>query len=77
MDQSTSPFNPAEKNILVVEDEPSGRSLLAAALKRAGYQFVLCMDGQEAVEQFREQAHAIDLVLMVGMSILSRLTSTS
>ncbi len=64
MGQPASPFNPAEKTILVVEDEPSGRNLLAAALKRSGYQFVLCGDGQEAVEHFREQADAIDLVLM-------------
>ena len=55
MDQPTSPFNPADKTILVVEDEPSGRNLLAAALKRSGYCYLLCANGQEAVETFRQQ----------------------
>ncbi len=64
MDQATPQFNPADKTILVVEDEPSGRNLLAAALKRSGYSYLLCSDGQEAVEEFRQQTDRIDLVLM-------------
>jgi two-component system cell cycle sensor histidine kinase/response regulator CckA len=60
------------KTILIVEDEPSVLSVLAASLKHAGYR-VLTADGpQQALELFRAKNGAIDLLLtdvvMPGMN---------
>ncbi|MBT3278513.1 MAG: response regulator [Phycisphaerales bacterium] len=64
MEQPTIQSEQQTPTILVVEDESAGRNLLAAALKRFGMGSILCADGQEAVDCFREQQAAISLVLM-------------
>lgn len=59
------------KTVLVVEDEPSIRQVIAAILEHAGYRVVLANDGNEALERFREN-EVIDVVLsdvvMPGMN---------
>jgi CheY-like chemotaxis protein len=52
-----------EETILVVEDETDLRDMVAAILRQFGYQVILAVNGQEAVEKFQQQTQ-IDLVLM-------------
>jgi len=50
--------------ILVVEDEEAVRELLDRALRRLGYETILCADGLAAEAVAREQAGRIDLVIL-------------
>jgi CheY-like chemotaxis protein len=50
--------------ILVVDDEEMVRSLAADFLQELGYEVVTAVDGQHAVERFRELRGDIDLVLV-------------
>lgn len=65
---------PARGNerILLVEDEPSVRVLLATALRRHGYTVVEAADGERALDEFRRREGPIGLVVtdvvMPGMS---------
>lgn len=52
--------------ILVVEDDPSSRELLAIYLNRASYRVIQAMDGEQAVQMARElQPDAITLDVML------------
>jgi two-component system cell cycle sensor histidine kinase/response regulator CckA len=53
----------AQETILLVEDEPTVRSLFATALTRAGYTVYDARNGEEAVKVFEEHRDAIDLLL--------------
>jgi two-component system cell cycle sensor histidine kinase/response regulator CckA len=53
---------PAE-TILVVEDEPAVRQLVAAALERAGYRVLEARDGERALSLFAANEAAIDLLV--------------
>jgi CheY-like chemotaxis protein len=55
---------PASSTILMVDDEPLIRALGRAVLERAGYRVILAMDGQEAVEVYRQAHGTIDLVVL-------------
>jgi two-component system, cell cycle response regulator DivK len=55
-------FSKAMPKILLVEDDEMNRDMLSRRLQRKGYQVVLAMDGQNALEM--AQAQAPDLVLM-------------
>lgn len=48
--------------VLLVDDEPLNRDLLAARLQREGHQVVEAVDGLHALEQLR--LHKVDLVLL-------------
>ncbi|MBT1070538.1 PAS domain-containing sensor histidine kinase [Pelotalea chapellei] len=50
--------------ILVAEDEEPIRKLMKAILDKFGYKVILAVDGQDAVEKFRENQEEIKLVLM-------------
>ena len=50
------------RKILIVDDDPSIREILATQLTRLGYEVVLACDGLEAVEAFK--ADAPDAILM-------------
>jgi PAS domain S-box-containing protein len=52
------------ETIMVVDDEPSLRSLLRRALGRHGYSVVEATDGIEALELFRGSKKRIDLVVL-------------
>jgi PAS domain S-box-containing protein len=58
--------------ILVVDDEPMVRDLIATALRHRGHEVVEACDGARAVEIYDAESEAIDLVLldlvMPGMS---------
>lgn len=50
------------RKILVVDDDPSIREILATQLTRLGYEVLLASDGEEAVDVFK--ASAPDAILM-------------
>jgi len=49
--------------ILVAEDEPPVRDMVALVLRTAGYRTVLCADGEEAIAALTREAQ-IDLALL-------------
>jgi CheY-like chemotaxis protein/DNA-binding XRE family transcriptional regulator len=52
------------ETILLVEDELSVRSFLLDALTGQGYTVVVAVDGQDAVDKYKENMNNIDIVLM-------------
>lgn len=54
--------------ILVVDDEIQLRRLMEKVLRKQGYSILTAIDGEDALEQFKTNQHAIDLVLTdIGM----------
>ena len=51
------------RTILVVEDEPPHRTLLKSVFEKAGYEVLTAKDGIEAIDMYRHQAAAVDLVV--------------
>jgi PAS domain S-box-containing protein len=52
------------ETLLVAEDEPSFRRLIARMLTELGYRVILAADGEEAVREFEARADQIDLVVL-------------
>ena len=52
------------ETVLLVDDEPSIRTLGRFTLEQNGYRVLLAEDGLEAVETFREVADQVDLVIL-------------
>ena len=52
---------PEKKQVLIVDDEPNLRKILAAQLSRDGYEVMLAEDGEQGLTMLRE--HHIDLVV--------------
>ncbi|MEI8355463.1 MAG: response regulator, partial [Deltaproteobacteria bacterium] len=52
------------ETILVAEDDGDLREILGKLLTNSGYQVLLAVDGQDAVEQYREVGGKIALVIM-------------
>lgn len=70
----------APQTILVVEDEPPIRQLIAGALRREGYEVIETRNGVEALEQFSARAADVALVItdmrlpyMTGEELVPRL----
>jgi signal transduction histidine kinase/CheY-like chemotaxis protein len=57
-----SPAPPASLNILIGEDNPVNRKILATLLERAGHRVTVAVDGLQAIETFR--ASSFDIVLL-------------
>jgi two-component system, cell cycle sensor histidine kinase and response regulator CckA len=57
------PAEPVKKNILVVEDEPTLRSLVRKVLERSGYTVIEASSGVAAVELWTKTKPHIDLLL--------------
>jgi two-component system cell cycle sensor histidine kinase/response regulator CckA len=61
-----------QETILLVEDEEAVRNLTVEILKLGGYKVLAAPDGQEALELFRREGEAVDLVVtdvvMPGLS---------
>ncbi len=55
------PVLPEKKQVLIVDDEPNLRKILAAQLSRDGYEVMLAEDGEQGLAMLRE--HHIDLVV--------------
>lgn len=52
------------ETILLVEDEMHVQKFLAGALESVGYKVILAVDGQEAVDKYKDNRAAVDLILM-------------
>jgi CheY-like chemotaxis protein len=52
------------ETILVVEDEPTVRSVVESVLRKFNYTVICAEDGLDAVEQFAANSNTISLVLM-------------
>jgi DNA-binding response OmpR family regulator len=52
------------ETILVVDDDPGLRHLARSGLQQRGYDVVLAEDGYRALELLREDARAVDLVVL-------------
>ncbi len=71
----------SKKQILVADDEPNLRRVLAAQLHRDGYEVIAAEDGQEALEAI--ETHHVDVVItdlrmprLDGMELLKRVTQS-
>ena len=53
-----------QARVLVVDDEPSVRTIAREALTRAGFTVVTASDGEEALERLRAEGAAVDAVLL-------------
>ena len=51
---------PEKKQVLIVDDEPNLRKILAAQLSRDGYDVMTAEDGEQGLQMLRD--HHIDLV---------------
>ena len=49
-------------SVLVVDDEPMIRALVAKIVERAGFQFDLARDGAEAIEKLEKQSYTVLIV---------------
>lgn len=72
------PTAPPRRPILLVEDEPSLREILAHVLEQEGYRVVTAANGQEALQLVQREAPALvitDLMMPVldGHELLERL----
>jgi CheY-like chemotaxis protein len=52
------------ETILVAEDEPPVRTIVARILRRAGYSVLEARDGQQAVDTFKENQHCVALIIL-------------
>ncbi len=58
--------------VLLVEDEPAIRQLMAQVLRREGFRVIQARHGSEAVNVYHEHAQAVDLLITdVRMPFLS------
>ena len=59
----TAPQDFTCETILLVEDEPAIRRIVAASLARAGYRVLEAGDGAQGIEVFEAHADAVDLLI--------------
>jgi PAS domain S-box-containing protein len=52
------------ETILIVEDDADLRELMHKMLTKVGYRIILAVDGQDAVDKFRDNTDSIQLVIM-------------
>lgn len=50
--------------VLLVEDEPEVRQIMGTLLEKNGYQVIVAVDGEHALEQFLEYEDSIDLLIL-------------
>ncbi len=55
-------MRPNGQTILIVDDEPTARTMLRLILVRAGYRVVEAVDGRDALDKFLQTA--VDLILL-------------
>jgi len=79
--QGAHPAGGAGKTILVLEDEPDVRKLIATMLANNGYKVLTAANGESAIKMFKRSKHPVDLVLldvvspgMSGPMVADRLT---
>lgn len=62
--EDNSPAIGGSEVILVADDDEQVRTLILEVLKSGGYRVLVASDGDEAIEEFRENADSIDLALL-------------
>lgn len=80
-----SPRSPEDITILLVEDEPAVRDMIARALRREGYQIVDASDGVEAIDLFNlhplAEVHLLitdmDMPRLGGLDLASQLRAAN
>ena len=60
-DQVTSAGN---ETILIAEDDTDLREYMRNVLAKLGYQVICAVDGQDAVDKFRDNAESVQLIIM-------------
>ena len=60
----TTEMSKGTETILIAEDDDSLREFSYKMLTRLGYKVILAVDGQDAVDKFRDNADAIQLIIM-------------
>ncbi|MHC1697857.1 MAG: ATP-binding protein [Geobacteraceae bacterium] len=50
--------------VLLVEDEPEVRQVMSTLLERNGYQVIIAVDGDHALEQYLEYEDSVDLLIL-------------
>ena len=63
-DDAVEEIAAGSETILVVEDDPDLRKFMGKLLVKLGYRVIFAVDGQDAVDKFRENSGAIDLIIM-------------
>lgn len=63
-DQTTNHVWGGTETILIAEDEAPLRKLSAAVLKHYGYTLITAVDGEDAVQKYKENQEAINLVIL-------------
>jgi PAS domain S-box-containing protein len=63
-EESAGPPPGGTETLLVVEDEAVVRAVVVEILERAGYRVLICNDGREAVDAYRERPGEVALVLL-------------
>jgi signal transduction histidine kinase/ActR/RegA family two-component response regulator len=56
-------IRPGHETILVADDDPQVREVLARRLRDNGYRVIVCQDGEEALREYRRQPEGIALVI--------------
>lgn len=54
-----------EKRVLVVDDDPPTRQMIAAVLSRAGFKVDLCVDGAQALQHLESADYAVVVLALV------------
>ena len=74
-------MDPAERTLLVVDDNPANRDLLSRRLERKGFRVIVAEDGQRALDILATSR--VDLVLLdvmmpgiSGLEVLRRIRET-
>lgn len=57
--------SPMKEKILIAEDSPPNRKILAHLLEKLGFEVVACEDGQEALNKLKEEEHK-DVVAIIS-----------
>ena len=64
-----------DKTVLIVEDNRVNQKILAKQLQKAGYKYIVAVNGLDAVEQY--QTGSFDCILMdIGMPIMNGYEAT-
>jgi signal transduction histidine kinase/ActR/RegA family two-component response regulator len=56
-------IRPGDETILIADDDPQVREIMARRLRDNGYRVIVCNDGEDALAEYRRQPEGIGLVI--------------
>jgi signal transduction histidine kinase/ActR/RegA family two-component response regulator len=56
-------IRPGDETLLIADDDPQVREIMARRLRDNGYRVIVCQDGEEALREYRRQPENIGLVI--------------